>query len=72
MNKRTDKPLCPYCKSDLALFASTGQVSDRPVQGLEDPKYTLEQVSLYCSSAECTGRSLTGHETGYDIKVKDI
>ena len=74
MEKRTDKPLCPYCKKELALWASTGQMSNEPskVQGIEDPKYKLKYISLYCTSSECVGISTTNQKTGYDIVIKDI
>ncbi len=72
---RTDKPKCPYCESDLALFASTGQITNNPnmqVRNIEEPKYFLQNITLYCTSAKCTGKSLTGENTGYDIRVNHI
>lgn len=75
MCKRSDKPLCPYCKSELALFASTGQITNNPdlqVRNIADPQYYLQNITLYCTNAKCTGQSLTGKDTGYDIRVNHI
>ena len=75
MEKRKDKPLCPYCHTDLCLFASTGQISNNPdshVRNIEDPKYFLQNITLYCPNDECKGRSLSGKDMGYDIRINHI
>lgn len=73
--KRNDKPLCPHCKSNLALFASTGQITNNPdlqVRNIADPKYYLQNITLYCTNAECVGLSSTGEKTGYDIRINHV
>ena len=75
MEKRTDKPLCPYCHTGLELFALTGQVSNNPdlhVRNIADPKYHLQNISLYCPNDECKGISLNGENMGYDIRINNI
>lgn len=58
LRNRIDDPLCPYCFS--------------PLSGFCPPEGSIKDATLYCSSASCTGRSLGGSMTGYDIKFIDI
>lgn len=59
-SKREDKPLCPFCNSRLSRF------------GTSRIKSQMSDTTLYCSSTECTGLSITGNNTGYDISLCDI
>jgi hypothetical protein len=55
--KRIDYPLCPYCESKVVAFVPPG----RP-----------QEISLYCSSAECKGMSRAGVLNGYDIMLNEL
>lgn len=56
--KRIDYPLCPYCKREVVGFGA--------------PSGLIKDATVYCPSAECTGKALDGSMTGYDIRFAEL